>query len=68
LLDFYIFDFFRITGSIVTKSSLDEGDSKLFISRATPFPRGHESERVKIHYNLKKIFLQNQQANFNDPW
>jgi hypothetical protein len=69
-VNFYIFDFSRTTGPILTRLGTNhpwvkgiqvcskEGDS--------PSPRGDNSERVKIQrIFLKNLLLQNQQAKFN---
>jgi hypothetical protein len=39
------------------------------MKRDNPSPRGDNSERVKMHLNLKKnLLLQNQLAKFNQTW
>jgi hypothetical protein len=51
------------------KSSLGEGILNCSNEGDCPSPRGDNHKRVKIHWNLKKnLLLQNQQANFNKTW
>jgi hypothetical protein len=72
-VNFYIVDFFsRTTGLILTRldTNYPKGEGILNCSNEGDclYPRGDNSERVKIHYFFLNLLLQNQQANFNQTW
>jgi hypothetical protein len=73
-VNFYIFNFFsRTTEPILTKLGTNhpwrKGIQVCTNERDSPFPRGDNSERVKIHWNFfLNLLLQNQQAKFNQAW
>jgi hypothetical protein len=68
-VNFYIFDFSRTTGPILTKLGTNHPWSKgiQFYSNEgdSPSPRGDNSLRVNLHRIFCKNLLQNQQAKFN---
>jgi hypothetical protein len=76
LLNIYIFDFFfRTAGPILTrlgtKHPWAKGIQNCTHEGQPPSPRGDNSERVKIHWKLLKIFFFRTScllANFNQTW